>query len=213
MTSLTNEDVANLQDTSLSPKELFDNNRKLSKLTLQRLLKSPMQLAKSKSIEYKDLIQYADTGLWIAAQTYNGSTKFTTHAINHIRWNVLDGINIDCDQFSYNRSPIEKENKYGVVSLELEIGEEGDHDSLTLHDIIAFEDSEKPYEDTIHKELATKFLNGLTNRQKDILIMREDGFTFVEIAEKYNLHKQSVYATYNNLIKKIRENLKEGEKL
>lgn len=197
--------MTSLKNKNFDAEQLFLDEYKTAENTLYRLLQRPHSVARNNSVEFEDLLQYARLGLWNAATSYNGSTKFKTHAINHIRWAVLNALNDECDQFSHDKNTMTRDEHFNVTSFEQKVSVDSEPDSLTLHDVIASEDSEIGYEDTIVRDTLSKYISNLSDRHKDILIMREKGYTYQDIADKYGLYKQSVQRTHINLCKQLQE--------
>lgn len=72
--------------------KLFEENMPLARRTLYKIFPNPKLVARKKGLDLKDLEQYAYTGLWKACLSYDSSkgTSFRTHAINNIRWHLIE---------------------------------------------------------------------------------------------------------------------------
>lgn len=184
------------------PNELFFDHQHLSKATLYKLLGQPHQVALSKNLEFDDLLQYAYVGLWKACTTYKPSkSKFESHAINHIRWAVKNGLNRESSTFKFNpNNQPTKEESFKLIDINSPITESDDN-SLTFADTI---ESELKTDETTLRNLSVEELTSiLTNKEKQIIHYRLMEYTYAEIGVKFGVTQQAINKNINKIIKKV----------
>lgn len=185
--------------------ELFNKNEHLAELTLYRLLGQPHNVARSKSMEYNDLLQCAYEGLWRACITYDeNQSNFETYAINHIRWSLKDGTNRE-DLIKYNvNNPPDKEDRFILVGYDtpvLNVSDSGD-EPLTHSEVVA--DINIDIEQSvIEKSVSDRLLAKLNERERQIVLHKADGRTDKEISELFNVTQQAINRTLHNIRDKM----------
>lgn len=186
-----------------STKKLFVDYQHLAPTTLYRMLGQPYNVAKSKGLDYDDLLQYAHEGLWQACVTYNEKySNFETHSINRIRWAVKNGLNRESNTFKFdvNNMP-SKEEMYNLVGYDSPL--KNDEEGLTVSETISvgFDlENEATGNFTVNE-----VLNTLNNREKTIVLYKLDGHTDGYIANKFNTAPQSINRTLRNIKNKIKK--------
>ncbi|WP_165769083.1 sigma-70 family RNA polymerase sigma factor [Virgibacillus profundi] len=193
-----------MENSNQSPEQLFHDHQHLATATLYRTLGQPHNVAKSKLIEYEDLLQVTYIGLWKACTTYSPSKgKFKSHAINHMKWTLLPALNNDFNTFKYasNNTP---EEEYELASMDAEIGLNGDS-SRTMHESIAAEVIDDIESTIIHKSEVEEAMGLLNERQREIVELKSMGWYDADIGKQLGISKQAVNQGYNNIIKKMRE--------
>lgn len=178
----------------MNPMDLYLKYEHISKETLYKVYKNPRLTAKQYRIDYEDLLQYAKTGLWIAATTYNPEkSKFITHAINHIKWHVNTKLIRECNVFKVNPNSSEwKDNMYKVVSMDAQLDTISDEEYKEYHDIVA---SDSDVVNDVESNIASEhILNALDDKQIEILKLRDKGMSYREIGELWNMTGANVKA-------------------
>lgn len=189
-----------------SPEQLFSDHQHLATATLYRTLGQPHAVAKSKSIEYEDLLQVAYIGLWKACQTYNfNKGKFQTYAINHIKWTLIPALSHDFNHFkyptSYNANNIPEE-EYQLASIDADIGV---GESRTLHESIAAEDDNSIESEVLHRTELEEVMKTLTERQQKIVELKLLDWTEAEIGKQLGVSKQAINKAFDSIIKKMKK--------
>lgn len=201
MRGLTSEKL-----TKYTPQELFDKNKHLAGVTLFRLLRRPHDVAKSYSLDYEDLLQYAYEGLWKACVTYNPElSSFYTYAISCIRWSTLDGLNREAKLFKYdvNNMP-QKEDKYKLVGLD-----GADDKKEVMSDSISLDRNNSTTEnEALNRVLTQSLISNLSEREKEIIKLRAQDVTEKDIAKKFGVTQQAI----NKTIQRIRKRLSQKER-
>lgn len=163
----------------MSPEELYEEYKHLPVRTVYRLYKNnPKIVAKIHRIELSDLIQYANTGLWIACTTYDESrnVKFQSFAISNIRWHLNKQLVKDCHfkRTKYN----DDTDLVGILSMEQHTSKEKNRN---YHDIIG---SSTHVENKVFSNIVQEFIvSQLTETQKEIIKLRDIGMSFREIGD------------------------------
>lgn len=184
-----------------SPHELFDEHKHLPTVTLYKMLGQPHNVARSKQLEYSDLLQYANLGLWKACLNYDSKmSKFKSYAVNNMRWEIKNGLNRDSNIFKLNpNDKPDDEDIYNLVGFDNQINAST---HLTFEEIV---ESNHSVEKEIMDKLATEnLLLLLSNREAEILLLKSKDKTNVEIAEKFDVTPQAI----GNTIRKIQKKLK-----
>lgn len=183
------------------PQKLFEQYHHLAPATLYKLLGQPHNVARSKSLEYDDLLQYAQLGLWQACLKHNKEeSSFESYAINHIRWSVKDGLNRDSSTFKFNPNNVpDKEEQYNLVGIDTP---PGDTDT-PLSELI---ESDFNTEGQVINDLSSKeLLNLLNEREVEMIELKSQDHTNIEIAHYFNVSPQAVGRTIRNIHKKLED--------
>src|SRR5690625_3410184 len=183
---------------------LFESNKHLAKNTIHRMFRQPYNLAKSKSIEYEDLIQYAYEGLWKACLTYsNKHSKFETYAINNIRWAVQNGLNRETNLIKYNPNNMPKEeDRYILTSYNSPINSREDGESMELSEAIPCE-NKRPHDLILEKDEVCQLTKNLNEREKRIVELKTEVLTDKQIAKKFGVTFQAINRSIHNIRRKI----------
>src|SRR5699024_3160653 len=125
----------------------------------------PHKVALSKSLEYDDLLQYAHIGLWKACTTYkNNKSNFETHAINNIRWSVMDGLNRETELIKYDANNMpEDEDRYKLIGYDTP-AKQDDYNSMNVSETVT--DDYSLEDEIINKSTVKYLLDLLTEREK-----------------------------------------------
>lgn len=189
-----------------SPITLYNKYQHLVKNTLYRLLGQPHQVALSNRLEIQDLIQYGNMGLWRACTTYDKKqSSFKSHAINHIRWSIMNGLNRSgLIKYDVNNMPSD-DNKFDLISFDSPITNNSD-DDLNYYDITP--DSYDINKDTYNRLLLNEILPKLSERERKIVVLKSQDKTDREIAEQFGVTPQAINKTIKNIQKRF-QNIKE----
>ena len=199
----------------MTPEELFETGLKegWAEKTLYKLYKNPKSLAKRKGLDTEDLLQYALTGLWIAATTYDESknTSFKTHAINNIRWHLTERVKRECNPFKLNaNTKYDWDKMHKIVYMDKPMELSGSE--VTLHDLVS---SDTDVEGTaISDVVESEILSKASPEQLEILrLYIEEDKSYKEIGELYDRTGANMSAKVRRLrdkLKHYKEEIKHG---
>jgi RNA polymerase sigma factor (sigma-70 family) len=174
----------------MNAEELFETHYHIAKQTILRMFNNPKGICDQHRIEMDDLYQIARIGLWQAAQKYkpDQGTKFTTFAINNIRFYVKERLNRETSMIKYSPNrKYEANERYGILSIDAKQSDEGDN---TYHDIIA---SNVDIETDIMNELSKDYiLSRLTEKQRKVVELKIKGLNRKQISAKLNTSGEDV---------------------
>ncbi|MFS1518646.1 sigma-70 family RNA polymerase sigma factor [Bacillus sp. SCS-151] len=169
--------------------KLFTENKHIAIQTLFKMFgNNPKGIAKKNGLDYDDLVQFAYTGLWKGCISYDeNKTKFITHAINNIRWNVLTRLRYESNIVSNKNQPLSEENTVKYYYLDKPVdGEEGG----TCHDIVGFNDN---IEEKVSSRIySIKILSYLTDKQKKAVHFKAQGYDNAKIGEMMGTTRENV---------------------
>lgn len=186
----------------MSPEELFEQYKYLAKKTIYKMYIDPRSIAKSNRIEYDDLLQYSYCGLWKACLNYKESeSKFSTFAINHIRWHVTMRLKRDCNIMKvHQREKFEDDNRYEIVDIDAV--PEGE-DVSSFHEIIP---SDANTEGDALSILLQRLVEAIApERTIEILKRKLNGESNQSIANTYGLTREAVRMDLVRLKNQLRE--------
>lgn len=189
------EKLEHEQNNSL---KLFDSNKHLVVSTIYKMLGQPVSVALSKRLEFDDLVQAGNLGLWRACTSYKeGLSSFQTYAINHIRWAIQDALNFN-GLIKYN---IHKSKEtYDIVDIHQDVSSNDEHD-LTYADIIA---NDRDFDEEFDEYyIMKKLLESCSEREKEILIHKYNGYTNKEIANKLQVAPSLITYYLHSIRKKF----------
>lgn len=174
----------------MTPEELFESHKHLAKETLYKAYKLPRQLARKNQIEFEDLLQYAYTGLWKAAISFQPSKcKFPTHAINHIKWHLNERLRRECPVMKLSANVKYDENEmYRIISIDKEFVTKDS--KVSLHDSIS--SNVNVEELAIGEYITEKVLTLLNERELKMFNMRLEGMTNQQIGDIYGMTRANV---------------------
>ena len=161
----------------------------------------------ARDLDQADALSVAMEGLMKAARTYEYVDKglsFGTYASLHIKWKLKA-----LRRFIY---ATKRGSDFQKISLNSHIK---DGDDETLESIIADEKSSNASENVCElneKEIITKYLNTLSNREKDILSFHfglngYKSLSLDEIAIKFKRSRQRMQIIEQRALKKMRQKL------
>jgi RNA polymerase sigma factor (sigma-70 family) len=183
--------------------KLYHEHEHLAEETVYKVFPKPKLTAHRKGLDLEDLIQYAKTGLWIACTSYDDTkgTKFVTHAINHMRWHLMDRVKRECNPMKLSaREKYVFSEMYKIDSLDKDIATyEG---PTTLHDLLASDtDVEGSAVDGV--VLADMLGVAVTEQERRILELRLQDVQYSEIGKMYGCTRGNIQAK----VKKLRERI------
>lgn len=192
METLNNQDRAN---------QLFHEHQHLAETTLYKTLGQPHNIARSKGIDFEDLLQVAYIGLWNACLDYDETkSNFQTYAINHINWSVKPALNNDFNYFKYPSNKTPKE-EYHLESFDAAIHDL--EDTRTLHDKVADNESDSIESEAVLNLAIEEYSKYLSERQQEIVKLKAKGWMEVDIARHIGISKQAVDQNMKSIRKKI----------
>jgi RNA polymerase sigma factor (sigma-70 family) len=186
----------------MNPEELFLKHKHIARETLFRMYPDPKGIARKYNIEFADLLQYSLEGLWKAALKYDSSKcKFTTYAINYIKWNLVEKLNRECSLFKINPNNHDWDNMYEIISMDTEMTDI-DGRKFTQHDILP---SDVDVEIDAISDLSKDYiLHNLNDKQKEILKLQEQGMSYKQIGDMWNCTGANVKAKIYNARKQLK---------
>lgn len=176
-------------------------------------------------IEFEDLIAEGNDGLLSAIETFDWKrgTKFNTHAIYWIRAKIYNAINNNSRVIRLPHNISQQLSKEIITRREKNIEMSSEMTNLptttdlfrtigedsTLVDVIRNESAELADSQAIYNSTVEALLSKLSDRDKNIikLIFGIDGqmLNMDEIAEKYNMNKESIRLIKNRSLKKMEQ--------
>jgi RNA polymerase sigma factor (sigma-70 family) len=167
----------------------------------------PKGICRINRIEFDDLLQYARTGLWKGCLSYKSEkgTKFITHAISNVKYHVIERLNRETSMIRYScNRDYDSSEIYGIVSMDGELND-SDNNHYTYHDVIS--DSCTSVESDVIGEITGESLwDKLNSQQKEIIKLLEQGMSYKQIGDMWNMTGENVKFKIKNARKKI-ENL------
>jgi RNA polymerase primary sigma factor len=174
-------------------------------------------------IEFEDLIAEGNDGLLSAIESFDWKrgTKFNTHAIYWIRAKIYNAINNNSRVIRLPHNISQQLSKEIITRREKNIEMSSEMSNLptttdlfrtigedsTLVDVIRNEGAELADSQAIYNSTVEVLLSKLSDRDKNIikLIFGIDGqmLNMDEIAEKYNMNKESIRLIKNRSLKKM----------
>jgi RNA polymerase sigma factor (sigma-70 family) len=183
---------------------LFNDNMVLAEMTLYKVFPKPRATARRKGLDVEDLMQYAYTGLWKACISFDPDkkVKFRTHAINHIRWHLIEKakregnpLKLDANK-KYNFSELHKIVSFDRVLEDLFEG------AVTLHDIHPA-DVDVEY-DVLDEMRVVELLNVADNEvERAVVSLRAQEVSYVEIAKRFGSSSQNMQAKMRKMKDRI----------
>lgn len=179
--------------------ELFEKYSHIGEATLYKMFNSVNAVARRHKIEVNDLIQYANTGLWLACINYNEEkSKFLTYAINSVKWHLSNRLRADCNIRYYKATEYKTSPIVNIVSMEIPTTDDSDSD---FHDIVP---SDTYLIDDAFESMCEKYLNeNLTEQQKEIIKLRKLGYSTGEIGKMLGVSGQNIRYHLKNIRKKF----------
>ena len=193
----------------MTPEELYESHTYLVKQTLYRAYRHPKELARRNQIEYDDLLQYAHTGLWKAAITYNSTKcKFPTHAINSIKWHVNERLKRECPIMKLSANvKYDETDMYRIISMDKEVSTS---DSIvSMHEVISSDVNVE--ELAIGEYLTEKLFTLLNERELKMFNMRLEGMTNQQIGDEFGMTRANVRVILLKAKRKIEEYMNDRE--
>ena len=173
-----------------TPEELYYEYEHYAKETLYQMYENPKNIAKSYRIELEDMLQFAKIGLFKACLNYDPlKAKFSTHAINSIKFAVKTSLNRETRIFKYNMNKAATErDKYELLSCDENIrSAEGD---LTLHDLIG--NGYNLEADAESREYARYIEENVEPEIFEMIKMKSKNISLSQIGKKFGLSGERI---------------------
>lgn len=193
----------------MTPEELYESHTYLVKQTLYKAYKRPRDLARNNQIEYDDLLQYAHTGLWKAAITYDSTKcKFPTHAINNIKWHVNERLKRECPIMKLSANvKYDESDMYRIISMDKEVAIKDSN--VSMYEVIS--SGVDVEELAIGKYLTEKMFTLLNERELRMFNMRLEGMTNQQIGNEFSMTRANVRVILLKAKRKIEEYMNDRE--
>lgn len=141
-------------------------------------------------ITLDEILQHGRLGLYKACQTYNPSknTKFTTHAINHIKWSISN----ECKREGLHNEKWSSDLR-NDQSLDIIYTFEGQESTPLdyMEDEKADIQNNLEYKESI-EEILTQIEQEISKRMADIVTLKYLEYTHMEIGERLGITHQRV---------------------
>lgn len=192
---------------------LFKKHMKLARVTVYKVFPKPKYTARRKGLDLEDIYQYAYTGLWKACISYDPAkgTSFRTHAINHIRWHLIEKAKREGNPLKYDANKeIKFEDMPRINSLDKTVSHiknGGRHGTdVTLHDIYP---SHVNLEWEALDNLTVSNLLGLavTSDEVEVIKLRMKELTYDEIGQRYGCTGENVRAKIRKLKSRMKQQI------
>lgn len=144
--------------------------------------------------EKEDLVQEGRIGLYKAVMTFNGSSSFKTYAYICVRSCVLSAL----------RKVSTKKSAADLTAVSLAgISAEGDYEKNPAVADSEFDPETRYINSETARELSDKIMITLSQSERDILLMRLDGYSYKEIGQKTGRNAKFVDNTVQRIRKKL----------
>jgi RNA polymerase sigma factor (sigma-70 family) len=193
----------------MNAEEIISQYEYLIPITLKRMYGNASSFAKSKDLEYEDLVQYARYGIYDAVNTFPEKQigRLRNYIIRNIKWSVRRWVLKEqrtSSLYKFNHKK-ELDRQIPLISLNFK---PFDDSEMTLYDVIPTDNinsfevvlTENNY---LSNETYTNLLSVLTDKEKEIVLLKMGGLSYTEIGEKYGVRKQAI----GNRFKKIQEKI------
>lgn len=193
---------------------LFKKHMKLARITLYKVFPKPRSTARRKGLDIEDMYQYAYTGLWKACISYDPEkgTSFRTHAINHIRWHLIEKAKREGNPFKFDANKdIDFDDLPRVNSMDKCVNL-GSVEANCLHDLVG---SSIVVEGDAVDDLFMQELFSFAKTEDEIQIIKlrmEKDLTYKEIGEQYygGQTGENMRARIRKLKDKMQKHIKEA---
>lgn len=141
--------------------------------------------------EYYDIVIF---GYLVAVQTYLTDERIQKYSFKTIAWRNMRYALIE-EYIKLNR----QKRKAGKVDLsdDLALNEWQQTNTVPSIDALVSDRMEK-------QELLVKALSHLTQKEKDVVLLKAKGYTYREISEQYQLTVQGVYSRVSRFRKRLK---------
>lgn len=181
--------------------ESIEKWKYLIPITLKKMYGNPYTYAKSKRITYDDLFQFALTGLWEGIKTWREENKGKERnwMIRNIKWRVRKSVLEEQKNFFYYKT---YDNKYKdknyevpLLSMSQKLESERDidfYDTVSCDNIFHYQEDDMIETKILANEEYSTVLSLLNEKEKEVILMRLQGMSYQEIANKLNVTKQCI---------------------
>lgn len=202
---------------NLTTEELFEKYQHLAVTSVHRTFKTPSAFAKSRGLEYDDLIQYAYLGLLKGIKTYcpikHKNLNYKNFLIRNIRWAIFR--NLYMEGVNYLRFKTKEATDDNTVSvMSMSVNPYGDIGNKTYYDVISHDNIDSystrfpdPEKATISKLTAERMYDKIAQKDKYLINERLKENTYQEIADKVGTSKQNIGMKMKTIQAKYRDYL------
>lgn len=214
------QNFINTEWEQLTEEEMFLEHQKLVFATIQRQFPNQKSFCEVHMIELDDLKQMGNIGLLNAIRNFknDGSTKFQTHAINNIIWEI----NKQAKSQSLRNKNTRSFELVDCISTDKEI-QNPDSENITVMDTL-YLPREKETDYVAEENLLERDVIEFLRKDEDfdeltffILVSRIKGTPMEEIAEQLGIHRNSAHERLRTqkvkrIKKRLEDYLKNGER-
>lgn len=202
-------------DEKLTPEQIYEKYHYLVDVTIQRMFANPDNYAKSRGLEYDDLIQFGRIGLWTGCESYCSvkfaNVKLQNFLIRNIRWKVYRHLYMESVNYLRHKTKeVTDDNKVTVLSMSnnpySNLEDETFYDIVSQDNIDSFEQRfPSPETVTISNLTAIKMFEKLDKKEQNLVELRLTGLTYQDIAERLGVSKQYISSKFKDMANKYRD--------
>jgi RNA polymerase sigma factor (sigma-70 family) len=185
----------------------FEEYEYLVAVTVHKMYANPRSYAKSKGLEFDDLMQYGRYGLLDACRTWEQKQlgTFKNFAIRNIRWSIMKSVpreDATPHLYKYNGTTTRNPKDQRVNVLSMSYQPFGEEDDSTLYDVIA--NNEESIESQVLSELeSNELFNILKPHEKEMVRMKMMNMNNAEIGKHYGISRQAINVKFKQMQGKI----------
>jgi RNA polymerase sigma factor (sigma-70 family) len=195
--------------------QLIEEYSYLIPATMSKMFNNVDNLAHSKGLEKSDLYSFGLIGLWEAIKTYDESknASLRNHCIRCIRWSIGRSLarqgKHDTLYKATNFNKKDVNTKVNIISMSQKPHDNAEtdfYDSVAVDNIVNF-DTDVVESRILAKESYKSILGLLSDREKEMIVMKANGMSYTQIGEKYGIKKQAVGHRFIRLQDKIKRHM------
>lgn len=197
----------------MNVEELCEQYDYLVTITLQKMFQNPHKYARSINIEYDDLLQFGRLGVWEAVKKYEEKKIGTLRnfIIRNIKWSI--GRHITQEQAKgmyykqmHNKKYTDRNHKVPVISMSNKPYKEDEtdyYDLIACDNIFKFKNDDSIEKKVFSKEEFNDMFKYLKEKQRKIILMRMNGYTYKEIGDHLGVTRQAIENKLKTIKKKL----------
>jgi RNA polymerase sigma factor (sigma-70 family) len=206
-------------ENKLTPEEIYSQYEHLAHATLHKTFRNPEKLAKSRHLQFDDMLQFCRLGLWQGCRSYcpekHKSIKLQNFLIKNIRWVLFRQLQIYGMNHLYYKSRESTEgNTVALLSMSCNPYKNDDDD--TFYDIVSQDNIfnfggsmfPNPELTTLSNDKVSRMFSKLSEKEQQIIHMRlKEELTYQEIADRLGCTKQGIGMIFKRMYDKYKDYL------